>query len=134
MVSRFSELIVDSANPRQLAEFWCAVLGYEITSDEGGAVEIAPAPPDREAVRRAPVPPAIVFVPVPEGKAVKNRLHIDVSPADQTQAAEVQRLLALGAIEADIGQGEVSWVVMRDPEGNELCVLRSLVAEQSDNE
>ena len=63
---------------------------------------------------------------MPEGKAVKNRLHIDVAPpADGDQAAEVRRLQALGARLADVGQdpGTVSWVVMADPEGNEFCVL-----------
>jgi hypothetical protein len=58
--------------------------------------------------------------------AVKNRLHHDVSPIDTTQAEEVARLEALGARRVDIGQGDVSWVVMADPEGNEFCVLRSL--------
>jgi hypothetical protein len=58
---------------------------------------------------------------VPEGRTVKNRLHLDFRPDDQD--AEVSRLLALGARPADIGQGEQSWVVLRDPEGNEFCVL-----------
>jgi hypothetical protein len=58
---------------------------------------------------------------VPEGKSGKNRLHIDLNPDDQ--GAEVARLEALGASRLDIGQGEVSWVVMADPEGNEFCVL-----------
>ena len=55
-------------------------------------------------------------------KPQKNRLHIDLNPDDQY--AEVVRLLALGARRADIGQGEVSWVVLADPEDNEFCVLR----------
>jgi hypothetical protein len=58
---------------------------------------------------------------VPEGKAVKNRLHIDLVPDDQ--AAEVARLEALGARLADVGQGDVTWRVLADPEGNEFCVL-----------
>jgi hypothetical protein len=68
-----------------------------------------------------------VFVPVPEGKTVKNRLHIDVAPrASDDQAAEVQRLLDLGASRIDIGQDAgSSWVVLADPEGNEFCVLSS---------
>jgi hypothetical protein len=56
-----------------------------------------------------------------EGKAVKNRLHIDLVPDDQ--AAEVARLEALGARPADVGQGDATWVVLADPEGNEFCVL-----------
>jgi len=74
------------------------------------------------------VTPTIVFVPVPERKSVKNRVHIDVNPIDRTQAEEVERLEALGARRVDVGQGDVGWVVMADPEGNEFCVLRSLRA------
>jgi hypothetical protein len=61
---------------------------------------------------------------VPEGKAAKNRLHLDLRPDDQ--AAEVERLLMLGATRVDIGQGAPTWVVLADPEGNEFCVLRVL--------
>src|ERR1022692_4559440 len=59
---------------------------------------------------------------VPEGKSVKDRIHLDLRPGDQ--AAEVERLISLGARRIDIGQGEVTWVVMADPEANEFCVLR----------
>jgi hypothetical protein len=63
------------------------------------------------------------FIGRPPSSAYKNRLHIDLDPDDQ--AAEVERLLALGARPADVGQGDdVAWVVLADPEGNELCVLR----------
>ena len=67
-----------------------------------------------------------MFISVPEGKTVKNRLHLDVSPPpDGDQEAEVRRLEALGARRVSVGQdpGAVSWVVMADPEGNEFCVL-----------
>jgi hypothetical protein len=61
---------------------------------------------------------------VPEGKTVKNRLHLDVNPTDREQDEEVRRLLDLGARYADVGQtGDESWVVLADPEGNEFCVL-----------
>jgi hypothetical protein len=70
------------------------------------------------------VPPTLTFVRVPEGKTVKNRLHIDVNATDREQHEEVRRLLELGARPADVGQGDdVSWVVLADPEGNEFCVL-----------
>ena len=65
---------------------------------------------------------------MPEGKTIKNRLHLDLRPEDQ--AAEVARLEALGARRVSVGQGEVSWVVMADPEGNEFDVLRPLTAEE----
>jgi hypothetical protein len=64
------------------------------------------------------------FLKVPEGKTVKNRLHLDLRPADQ--GAEVARLQALGARQVSIGQGDVSWVVMADPDGNEFDVLQPL--------
>jgi hypothetical protein len=69
--------------------------------------------------------PGLVFVPVPEGKTVKNRLHIDLAPGpDDDQEAEVEKLIAKGARRADVGQrADVSWVVLADPEGNEFCVL-----------
>jgi hypothetical protein len=113
MAVRFSEICVDSRNPRRLAEFWAAVLGWQISGPDD-AVEIA----DPSAAA-----PSIVFVPVPEPKKVKNRLHIDVTPVGSAQAAEVQRVLDLGARHADVGQGEQTWVVLADPEGNEFCIL-----------
>jgi hypothetical protein len=60
---------------------------------------------------------------VPEGKTVKNRLHLDLNPTDREQDEEVRRLIDLGARHADVGQGDASWVVLVDPEGNEFCVL-----------
>jgi hypothetical protein len=126
MAGRFTELIVDGHDTRGLAEFWCEVLGYRIIDEKDSVVEIAAAEPITEEVVRAPVPPTIVFVPVPEDKVVKNRLHIDVSPIDREPAEEVERLIALGARRVDIGQGDVPWTVLADPEGNEFCVLRRL--------
>jgi hypothetical protein len=75
--------------------------------------------------RLGPVPPTLTFAYVPESKTVKNRLHLDVSPTDREQDEEVRRLLGLGARHADVGQGDVDWVVLADPEGNEFCVLAS---------
>ena len=130
MTSRLTEINIDCADPARLADFWCAALGYVVLDATDGLVEIGP--PGRvdaellEAVRRGPLAPSLFFAQVPEGKTVKNRLHLDVSPIDGTQADEVARLEALGARPADVGQGDVSWVVMADPEGNEFCVLRSL--------
>jgi len=75
-----------------------------------------------EQVRRAPGVPTLVFVTVPEGKTAKNRLHLDVSPIDRSQEAEVERLVGLGARHADVGQGTQHWVVLADPDGNEFCL------------
>lgn len=75
------------------------------------------------------VVPDLAFNRVSEGKAGKNRLHLDLRSQDQ--AAEVARLEGLGARRPDVGQGaDVTWVVMADPEGNEFCVLRTLAPEQ----
>jgi hypothetical protein len=71
--------------------------------------------------------PTILAVRAPEPKTVKDRLHIDVSPTDRDQDAEVERILGLGATRTDVGQGEQTWVVLADPEGNEFCVLRGRV-------
>lgn len=114
----FSELVVDAQDVPVLAEFWRLVLGWDATV-HGDEVELAPADGSM---------PTILFVPVPEAKAGKNRLHIDVSPAlDSDQATELKRLLALGARLVDIGQGEPTWHVLADIEGNEFCLLRTPV-------
>jgi hypothetical protein len=136
VVSRFTEIVIDCERPKPLAEFWCSVLGYRILEQEDLLVEIGPPEVSTDddwaewkaRLRREATPPTIVFIVVPEGKATKNRLHIDVSPVGSSSADEVERLIGLGATRADIGQGDVPWTVMRDPEGNEFCVLRSLDA------
>ncbi|MEU8488061.1 VOC family protein [Streptomyces sp. NPDC048641] len=123
MASKFTELAIDCADPDGLARFWCAVLGYEVQDEEDGVVVIgSPAVPEGKN-RPGPVPPALTFARVPEGKVVKNRLHIDVNATDRDQDEEVRRLLDLGARHVDVGQGDVSWVLLADPEGNEFCVL-----------
>jgi Glyoxalase-like domain len=71
-----------------------------------------------------PVALPLVFVPVPEPKTTANRVHLDLATRSPGhQESEVRRLLALGATHADIGQGDVPWTVLADPEGNEFCVL-----------
>ena len=113
MASRWYTVVVDATNPGLMARFWAAVLDYQIVFEQPDEVVIAK---DRETY------PGIIFVPVPEPKTLKNRLHIDLNP--DNQEAEVARLLALGAKRVDVGQtDEVTWVVMADPEGNEFCVL-----------
>jgi hypothetical protein len=123
MTSKFTELAIDCADPHGLARFWCAVLGYEVQDDSDDVVTIgSPAVPEGK-LRPGPVPPTLTFAQVPEGKTIKNRLHLDVNPTDTEQDDEVRRLLDLGARRADVGQGNESWVVLADPEGNEFCVL-----------
>jgi hypothetical protein len=126
MTSKFTELAIDCADPPALARFWCAVLDYEVQDEEDGLVTIgSPAVPEGRN-RVGPVPPVLTFARVPEGKTTKNRVHLDVNATDRDQAEEVERLLALGAAHADVGQtGDETWVTLADPEGNEFCVLAS---------
>src|SRR5215831_13724544 len=123
MTSKFTELAIDCADPNGLARFWCSVLDYEVQDEDDGIITIgSPMVPEGKN-HLGPVPPTLTFAHVPEGKTVKNRLHIDVNPTDREQGEEVRRLLDLGARHADVGQGDESWVVLADPEGNEFCVL-----------
>jgi Glyoxalase-like domain len=119
--SRFTELVIDAASPERLAAFWMAVLGWQPTGKYQGAIEIADP---------AGGGPALTFVPVPDDKRGKNRLHIDVNPVGCDQQQEVERLIGLGAARVDVGQGaDTTWVVLADPEGNEFCVLRGRADE-----
>jgi hypothetical protein len=120
MACRFSELVVDSRDPEALAAFWGAVLDYRVLGrEEDGSVEIGPAEGFGGPA------PTLVFGPVAERTPGKLRLHIDVSPTDRDQDAELQRLLDLGATPADVGQtGAEGWHVLADPEGNEFCLLK----------
>ena len=131
MASRLTEISLDCHDADLLAEFWTAALDWVVLDREPGLVEIGPARSDDQAlldaVRSGPVPPTMFLASVPEDKVVKNRMHLDVSPIDRSRDEEVERLLALGATRAEVGQTvEESWVVLADPEGNEFCVLRSL--------
>jgi predicted enzyme related to lactoylglutathione lyase len=101
--------------PRGVADFWAGVLGWKVVDDDHGYCW---ASSNGEWA-----PPILVFVPVPERKTVKNRIHLDVNPAGADQDAELERLLALGAVRVDVGQGDVPWIVLADPEGNEFCLL-----------
>ena len=105
---------IDARNPAALGRWWQEALGWVVVNDDPEEFEIRPAA-DRL--------PGLLFVAVPEPKAVKNRIHLDFRPDDRD--TEVERMLALGATRADVGQGEVSWVVLADPEGNEFCILSS---------
>jgi Glyoxalase-like domain len=133
MTSRLLEVVVDCHDPKALAAFWCEVLGYHVMDEQEDLVEIAGPEPTVKEARAAPIPPTILFARVPESKTVKNRLHLDVTPYDRTRQEEVERLLALGATHADVGQGpDVHWTVLADPEGNEFCVLRDVTEARTE--
>lgn len=110
----WEQVVVDAADPVALGEWWTKALGWVVVNDAADEYEIRLAPD---------VLPGILFTPVSDEKKGKNRLHLDFRPKDQQ--AEVDRLLALGARSADVGQGAEPWVVLADPEGNEFCVLSS---------
>jgi hypothetical protein len=124
VTSKLTELAIDCADPNGLARFWCSVLDYEVQDEGDGIVTIGSPMVHERKTRHGPLPPTLTFACVPEGKTVKNRLHLDVNPTDREQGDEVRRLLDLGARYADVGQtGDESWVCLADPEGNEFCVL-----------
>lgn len=116
---KFEQVTIDALDPRSQAEFWREVLHWNIV-DEFEDVLVALAPPAE--IRAEGMSPDLLFLKVPDEKTVKNRLHLDLRPDNQSE--EVQRLEALGARRVSIGQDPtVTWVVMADPEGNEFCIL-----------
>ena len=120
MPTRLVELAVDSADPSAQALFWAAALGWEVADDGPDEASVQPAGFDYPSPTALP----LVFAPVPEPKTVKNRVHLDLASASaDDQAEQVRRLKDRGAAAVDIGQGDVPWVVLADPEGNEFCVL-----------
>lgn len=113
MAVRWFSVVVDCDDPVALAEWWATVLGFRVVYRNEREVDIA---------ADAASFPGLAFLRTPDRKRSKNRLHLDLNPDDH--AAEVARLLELGATRVDVGQGDsVDWVVMADPEGNEFCVL-----------
>jgi hypothetical protein len=118
----FRELVIDCADPQRLAEFWAEVLGW-VAAPQGDGDYWVTAPGAMVSGAPAGPGPVLTFLGVPEPKTVKNRLHLDLNPSGCGQAEELERLLGLGARRVDVGQGDVSWVVLADPEGNEFCLL-----------
>ncbi|MHA7207801.1 VOC family protein [Arthrobacter sp. MDT1-65] len=108
-------IVVDAAEPRRLGRFWEQVIGGEKLTDEPDAYET------RLTVDGGPALD-LCFQRVPEGRSSPARLHLDLAGGAR-QAEEVERLLGLGASHLDVGQGDVPWVVVADPEGNPCCVL-----------
>jgi predicted enzyme related to lactoylglutathione lyase len=108
-----AELACDGS--RDVGLFWSAATGWPLVWDRGEETAIqSPRGGAKVAWGGSPVAP----------RTGKNRLHLHVAPtADGAQQAEVDRLVALGATRLELGQGDVGWVVMADPDGNEFCVL-----------
>jgi hypothetical protein len=133
------QITIDSADPHGLCDFWAAALGYDVEPTdeefirrmiaEGQATEADTAVVKGElrwregaaCVDPEGVGPRVLLQLVPEKKAVKNRVHLDLRVADKE--AEVARLTALGARQLWEGrQGPHTWITMADPEGNEFCL------------
>jgi hypothetical protein len=109
---KFDEICIDADDATALGVWWSQALGWPQDVDSDGDV-VLHTPPGAG--------PNWLFLAVPDDKKVKNRIHFDFRPDDQE--AEVDRLIGLGARHVDIGQGDESWVVLADPEGNEFCIL-----------
>lgn len=112
MALEWEQITVAAQDPAALGRWWCEALRWVVVDDGDVVFEIQP---------EAGTLPGMLFLRVDDDKAGKNRIHVDLRPDDQ--AAEVDRLLELGATRIDVGQGDAPWVVMADPEGNEFCVL-----------
>jgi predicted enzyme related to lactoylglutathione lyase len=130
MALRWYSVVVDCADVKAQAAWWAEALDWRLIIETDDECVIIPSWVDEQTMRETPwerVGPGIVFVPVPEGKAVKNRLHLDFAPhTSQDRDAEIARLLELGAQRVNVGQPEgPGWTVLADPEGNEFCVLSS---------
>jgi Glyoxalase-like domain len=122
VTSSLRNITVDCRDPLALGRFWAAVLGWNVYFDHDPEVLVAPSFPPVQG-------PTMLFIPVPEPRTVKNRVHLDIVPSDRTRDEEVARLVQLGASVVEdhrnaSGQG-LGWVWLADPEGNDFCVERS---------
>jgi len=123
VTARAVRVVINADDMENLARFWSAALAWPVTPEDSGAVTLSPPSGDVAQVGQLP----LTFVPANETKTAKNRVHLDLaSRSTEHQAALVSRLEALGARQIDIGQRNVTWVVMADPEGNEFCVVSHL--------
>ena len=118
MPSALDNLVVDCADPYELAKFWTQVVDKPIHAEN--------EPGDDEVAIELDSGLTLLFIEVPEAKTVKNRLHLCLRP-DVPRDTEVERLLSLGATLVDDRRNPdgSGWAVLADPEGNEFCVLRS---------
>ncbi len=127
---RWYSVVIDANDVRALSHWWAEALDWQVVYEADDEVVIVPhhlaVQEDDPGVPWAERGQAWVFVPVPEGKSVKNRIHLDLAcHTSDDRGAELDRLVALGATRVDVGQDRdrVSWEVLADPEGNEFCVL-----------
>jgi predicted enzyme related to lactoylglutathione lyase len=121
MALRLVQVNMKARDDSAVGRFWAEALGWSVSSEGTGVTNVAPVgfvwtDPDAAV--------CVDVIAVPEPKTVKNRVHIDLATASAAHQTElVARLKGLGATSADVGQGDVPWIVLADPEGNEFCVL-----------
>ena len=121
MTSRIAAIAINANDHTGIARFWAAALGWQVVEEEPGFISIGPADGSW---------PTIDVAQVPEGKSVKNRLHLDLRADGSSMREEVERLIGLGATRVDVGQSpDVTWTVLADLEGNEFCVLSRSVQQ-----
>ncbi|SFB78539.1 hypothetical protein SAMN04487968_101503 [Nocardioides terrae] len=120
MTLSIHDITFDAGDAHALATFWANLLGWHVFYDDDPEVLVAPHFPADEMT-------TLLFIPVPEGKTAKNRVHLDLNSSDLTRDEEVERALALGAtvVEDHRKDDGTGWVTLADPEGNELCIVRS---------
>lgn len=123
MATHIHSITVDCHDPAALCRFWRDVLGYvehPAYPNADGDTEWLIVDPNRRG-------PDLLFIVVPEAKATKNRIHLDLQPVEVTRDVDVERVLALGATQVDDRRNDdgTGWVVLADPEGNEFCIVRS---------
>jgi predicted enzyme related to lactoylglutathione lyase len=124
MTVRVQCIAIDCLDPRRLGQWWAVALGWDSWDEPDGFC----VSPPRDSGQTE-----LVFLQVPEGKAAKNRIHLDLQPDDQD--VEVRRFESLGARRVDVGQERstgLTWVVLADPEGNEFCILRPGATDQDE--
>ncbi|TCM48992.1 hypothetical protein EV648_103260 [Kribbella sp. VKM Ac-2568] len=123
MATRLVQINMKARDDSALGGFWAEALGWRVSSEGPGVTNLEPD----GFVYPDPVAVCLDLIASPEPKTVKNRVHVDLATTSAAHQAEVvTRLKDLGATPANVGQGDVPWTVMADPEGNEFCVLDSL--------
>ena len=120
MTVSIADITFDCADAHALAGFWANLLGWQVFYDDDPEVLVAPHFPANGVT-------TLLFIPVPEGKTAKNRVHLDLEPTDVGRDEQVEQALALGATVFEDHRKEdgTGWVTLHDPEGNEFCIVRS---------
>jgi predicted enzyme related to lactoylglutathione lyase len=119
MTVKIADITFDAGDARALATFWATLLGWQVFYDDDPVVLVAPHFPADGT--------SLLFIPVPEGKTAKNRVHLDLTPTDKGRDEQVEQAIALGAtVVGDHPEKDgTGWVTLADPQGNEFCIVRS---------